>query len=85
MAHTIEDMTAKERLRKLVDDLSEAEAEATLEYAVSRRADNPADEWGDLTAITDAAAAETMQRLDEEERATLGGTISEVWRRGRHR
>lgn len=27
------------------------------------------DEWGDLSAMTDAAAAETMQRLDEEERA----------------
>jgi len=28
------------------------------------------DEWGDLSAMTDAAAAETMRRLDEEERAS---------------
>jgi hypothetical protein len=32
-------MTTKERLHKLVDELSEAEAAATLEYAVSRRED----------------------------------------------
>jgi hypothetical protein len=35
------------------------------------------DEWGDLSAMTDAPAAETMQRLDEEERAAG----HEPWRR----
>lgn len=35
------------------------------------------DEWGDLSAMTDAAAAETMQRLEEEERAAG----HEPWRR----
>lgn len=62
-------MTTKERLHKLVDELTEQEAAAALEYAVSRRERVNADEWGDLDAWSDAASSDTMRMLDDEEAA----------------
>jgi hypothetical protein len=69
MALTIKDMTSKERLRLLVDELSEQEADDALHYLAAHHADDDVDEWGSLSKMLDFAAAETMRRLAEEERA----------------
>lgn len=78
-------MTAKEKLRAQVDELSEAEA-ASARIVVERTADrdeigeaiaagyrripqSTPDEWGDLSKLTESATAQTFQRLDAEERA----------------
>ncbi len=37
------------------------------------------DEWGNLSAMTRAAAGAMLQRLDEAERAEFGETIAEAW------
>jgi hypothetical protein len=79
-------MTTKERLHKLVDELSEVEAEATLEYAVSRHEheDKPGDiidDWGNLSAMTRASSRRMLKRLDEEEIAEHGETIAETFAR----
>jgi hypothetical protein len=71
---TIRDMTIKKRLHQLVDELSEAEAADTLEYAASRHArdDRPGDiidEWGNLSAMRRASSARKMRRLAAEEAA----------------
>jgi hypothetical protein len=62
-------MTTKERLHKLVDELSEAEADETLRFAAARHEGKNVDEWGDLDAWSDAASSDTMHMLDEEEAA----------------
>lgn len=84
-------MTTKERLHELVDELTEAEADETLQLVVARRQGRngtdiePAqpgdviDEWGNLSAMTRHAAGDLMRRLDEEEIAEFGETISEAW------
>lgn len=78
-------MTAKEKLRAQVDELSEAEA-ASARIVVERTADrdeigeaiaagyrripqSTPDEWGDLSKLTESTTAQTFQRLDAEERA----------------
>jgi hypothetical protein len=77
-------VTTKERLHKLVDELSEAEADATLDFIALRREgqDRPGDiidEWGNLSATTRMAAASVMRDLAAEERAEFGETIAEAW------
>ncbi len=69
-------MTTREKLIRDVLDLPEAEIEAVAEFIASRRANGsepdaapPGDEWGDLDAWTDAASADAMRMLDEEEAA----------------
>jgi hypothetical protein len=79
-------MTAKERLHKLVDELSEAEADDALRYVVSRHEheDKPGDvidEWGNLSAMTRASSRRMLKRLDEEEIAEHGETIAETFAR----
>ena len=66
-----QDMTTKERLHELVDELSEQEAADTLQYVVARRVNGnaDADEWGDLDAQTYATTIASMRELDEEEAA----------------
>lgn len=64
-------VTAKEKLKAAVDQLSEAEA-ANAEIVIRRESDDSGrivDEWGDLDAHTDAASRGVMRHLDEEERA----------------
>lgn len=78
---TIGAMTTKERLHRLVDELSEAEAAATFEYAVSRREHR--DEWGELDAFGSALMGDALRGLDAEERAELGETIGEASARER--
>jgi hypothetical protein len=68
VALTIGEVTTKERLHKLVDELSEAEAGETLRFAAARHQGN-VDEWGNLDAWSDAAGSDTMRMLDEEEAA----------------
>jgi hypothetical protein len=68
MALTIEDMTTKERLHKLVDELTEREADETLRLVVARRRGANVDEWGDLDATTDKTTARVMRDLADEER-----------------
>jgi hypothetical protein len=77
-------MTTKERLHKLVNELSEVEADATLDFIASRREeenkpDDIIDEWGNLSATTRMAAARVMRDLAEDERAEFGNTIAEAW------
>jgi hypothetical protein len=62
-------MTTKERLHKLVDELSEAEANETLRFAAARHSGRSVDRWGDLDAWSDAASSDAMRMLDEEEAA----------------
>ncbi len=62
-------MTTKECLHKLVDELSETEADDALRYIASRHGDDDVDEWGSLSKLHGVAFDETMQRLAEEERA----------------
>jgi hypothetical protein len=62
-------VTTKERLHKLVEELSDAEADATLRFAVARHEGGSVDRWGDLDAWSDAASSDTMRMLDEEEAA----------------
>lgn len=77
-------MTAKEKLRAQVDELSEAEAAAArivvervdrdevgeaIAEGYRRIPQSTPDEWGDLSKLTEATAAQTFQRLDAEERA----------------
>jgi hypothetical protein len=77
-------MTAKEKLRAQIDELSEAEA-ATARIVIERVdrdeigeaiaagyrrvPQSTPDEWGDLSQLTDATTAQTFHRLDAEERA----------------
>jgi hypothetical protein len=74
-------VTTKERLHKLVDELSESEAEDALKYAESRREGANIDEWGNLDSFGQALMGDSLRRLDEEERATFGESIGEAWQR----
>jgi hypothetical protein len=65
----VDRVTAKEKLRRLVDELSEQEADSALELIASRRRRSNVDQWGDLDAMTDATTAAVMRSLDAEERA----------------
>ena len=65
-------MTTKERLHKLVDELSEREADDALQYIATRhdaddKPDDIVDDWGNLSAMTRASTARAMRRLDEQE------------------
>jgi len=69
-------MTTKERLHKLVDELSEQEAAETLQLVVARRqGEEPAqpgdvvDDWGNLSAMKRAATGDMLKRMDEAEEA----------------
>lgn len=70
-------MTAKERVLREAPSWSEEQARAALAAAEGRIVD----EWGDLSAQTDAATAAVMRDLDEQERAEFGETIGEAWGR----
>lgn len=79
-------MTTKERLHKLVDELSEGEAAEMFEYAVSRRegGSRPGDiidEWGNLSALRRASSPRKLGRLDREEIAEHGETIDDAFAR----
>ncbi len=65
---TIEIVTAREKAHALLDELPESEMEPVVRFLASRQEGSLVDEWGDLSEMTDAAAAETMRRLDDEER-----------------
>lgn len=77
-------MTAKELLLERAPNWTEDDAEIALR-AVERKhqhTDEPGDiidDWGNLSAMTGTAAGDLMQRLDEEEMAEFGETISEAW------
>jgi hypothetical protein len=82
------DMTTREKAQKLLDELPESELEPVVEFIASRgtgdsdRKAEPSDvldDWGSLNAQTDAAAGDLMARLDEEEIAEFGETISQAW------
>jgi hypothetical protein len=55
-------MTAKEKLRVVVEELSESEAEGALDYIVSRRHDQ-------LDALLDSAPVDDEPSTPEEEAA----------------
>jgi hypothetical protein len=59
-------MTAKEKLLQRVPDWTEEQAKRALRAAESS---DDVDEWGDLSKLREASAAETMRRLVQEEQA----------------
>jgi hypothetical protein len=74
-------VTAREKAHALLDQLPDSEIGPVVDFIASRKVSGAVDEWGDLAEMTDAAAAETMRHLDEEERAQRGETIGEAWKR----
>jgi hypothetical protein len=60
-------MTTKERLHKLVDELTEAEADDALRYVASRRECDDAQERADLEAMLDEEGDELLDELDARE------------------
>jgi hypothetical protein len=70
----IQAVTTKERLHRLVDELSEREVDEAFEYIASRHESRATpgdtiDEWGDLDAHMDAAMRGALRELDETEAA----------------
>ena len=59
-------MTAKEKLLQRVPHWTEEQAERALRAA---EGDDVVDEWGDLSKLREATAAQTMRRLAQEEQA----------------
>jgi hypothetical protein len=79
-------MTTKERLHKLVDELTEDEAGATLDFIASRRGSKAEpgdiiDEWGNLSAMMRGSGLRMLRRMDEDEIAEYGETIAETFAR----
>lgn len=62
-------MTAKEKLHRLVEELSEQEADSAIELIVARQESDGIDAWGELAKLHEATTAETMRHLAEQERA----------------
>lgn len=58
-------MTTKERLHRLVDDLSEGEAQAALHLIASRRADADPPEEPVAIVLDDAEAQRFLDALDD--------------------
>ncbi|MGO9321792.1 MAG: hypothetical protein ACLQBY_13450 [Solirubrobacteraceae bacterium] len=71
-------MTTREKAHKLLDELPESEIEPVLNFIASRQTDGNVDEWGDLDEFSAALTADTLRRLDEEERnaGALGAATS---------
>jgi hypothetical protein len=59
-------MTAKEKLLQRVPHWTEEQAERALRAV---EGEDAVDEWGDLSKLQETSAAETMQRLAQEEQA----------------
>jgi hypothetical protein len=76
-------MTAKELLLKEASLWSEHDAEVALRAVRDEHEAEPGavDEWGDLDAMLDSAAGNTMRTLDEEEIAASGETLADKWTR----
>jgi hypothetical protein len=70
VATTIRPMTTKERLHKLVDELTDAEADETLRYVAARREDP-------LARRLDSAALED-ERISTEEEAAVQEAREEI-------
>jgi hypothetical protein len=66
MAITIRPMTTKERLHKLVDELSEAEAAATLLVTERHRGDPMLETLADAPVDDEASSSSTEDRLARE-------------------
>jgi hypothetical protein len=67
MPLTIEPMSAKDRLRQLVDELSDAEAADTLHFAIAKHDGKTADEQDDAVGRAIAAGYERIPQTDEED------------------
>ena len=61
-------MTAKEKLHRLVEELSEQEADSAIELIFARQEGGGVDAWGELAKLHEATTAETMRHLAESER-----------------
>jgi hypothetical protein len=72
----VDRMATRAELHRLVDELPDRQVsmarivveDSPAEPEHEGRPYGMVDEWGDLSSMTDAAAAEMMQRLDKEER-----------------
>jgi hypothetical protein len=78
-------LTAREKAEALLQRLPESDMEVVVKFLAKRDRLADIDEWGDLDEMTDAAGADLMADLDEEERAEFGETIGEAWGRERRR
>jgi hypothetical protein len=65
---TVGDVTAKEKLHRLVDELSEQEAGSALRLIAARREGDVVDEWGNVGEQMVAASARALRQLSDEER-----------------
>ncbi len=84
-------MATKERLHQLIDELPDSEIEPVAEILASRcndpadpeavRPGDIVDEWGNLSALRRASSAGKLGRLDREEIAEHGETISDAFAR----
>jgi hypothetical protein len=75
-------VTTREKIHQLVDALPEADLDPVAEILVSRETNgtvDTTDEWGELGTQLDGAAGDLMTRLDKEEIAEFGETISQAW------
>ncbi len=75
-------VTAKELLLREASRWSERDAEVALRAVQhEHEAESIVDDWGDLDAMLDHAARDTMRMLDEEEIAASGETLADTWAR----
>jgi hypothetical protein len=74
----------------MIDDLPEAQVDPVADILASRGENGAKDEeaakpgdivddWGNLSAMTRAAAGGMLQRMDENEIAEHGETIADAW------
>jgi hypothetical protein len=64
----IDPMTAKEKLHRFIDGLSDGQAEHARIVVKEEAAESIVDEWGDLDAQMSASMVDALHELDEEER-----------------
>jgi hypothetical protein len=79
-------MTAKEQLLRQAPDWSEHDAEVALravehEHETEARPGDIVDEWGNLSALRRVSSTRKLGRLDREEIAVHGETISDAFAR----
>lgn len=62
-------MTTREKIHKLIDELPEAQLEPVADFIATRgRPGDVVDGWGNVSAMLRESAARSMRRLDEQER-----------------
>jgi hypothetical protein len=84
---TLFEVTTREKIDAVLNNMPESELEPVLEILISRvgkehdpeapQPDDIVDEWGNLSALRRASSARKLGRLDEAEIAEFGETLGE--------